>query len=98
MASLQAPRISARVSEDALGQSHQEAFCDMSPNTRVFAGERVLLPGHDQPQPATIVVDAATGKITDVRRQACTRQDFPDVRDSDFVDAKDGVIIPGVVE
>ena len=66
---------------------------------RVFTGSKVLLPGSDQPQPATIVVDPATGKITDVRRYySPTRSDFPDVQETDWIDAAANVILPGIVE
>lgn len=65
---------------------------------RVFLGSRVVLPGQNQPQPATIVVDSATGKITDVQRRLCARNEFPAVEDIDWIDAGDSVIIPGIVE
>ena len=65
---------------------------------RVFTGSQVLLPGQDHPQPATIVVDPATGKITDVHSHLSNRSDFPDVQETDWIDAAANVILPGIVE
>ena len=65
---------------------------------RVFTGQNVVLPGQDQPTPATIVVDGLTGKITDITDVHAARHEFPDVPESHWVDAGRKVILPGLVE
>lgn len=65
------------------------------PIKRVFTGNRVVLPGADQPTPATIVVDIQTGKIIDTSPGRSSPDDQLDV---DFIDAGDKIILPGLVE
>lgn len=65
------------------------------PVKRAFTGDRVVLPGGDQPTAATIVVDVQTGKITDVLPG---RRSSDELRDFDVVDAGDNIILPGLVE
>ncbi|PSS34127.1 hypothetical protein PHLCEN_2v1837 [Hermanssonia centrifuga] len=67
-------------------------------NQRIFTGNNVLLPGAKQPQPATIVVDTVTGKIIDVKDGLSARDEFPVVQDSDWIDAGDKFILPGLVD
>ena len=64
---------------------------------RIFTGRHVVLPD-GVPRPATLVVDAASGTIADVREGAAARADFPDVADADWVDAGELYVLPGVVE
>jgi len=67
-------------------------------NQRIFTGDNVILPGLTHPQPATIVVDVATGKITDVQPRHCARHIFATASDSDWVDAGSKLILPGLVD
>lgn len=67
-------------------------------NQVVFTGTNVLLTGQGSPQPATIIVNAAAGKISDVRPVRCAREDFPTVSDSNWVDAGENLVLPGLVE
>ena len=64
---------------------------------RIFTGRNVVL-ADGQPRPATLIVDAASGKITDVLPHASARTDFADVGDAGWVDAGDHYILPGIVE
>lgn len=72
----------------------------MANKSKVFTGRKVLLPGEEQPQPATIIVDTLTGKITDVLTRHATPRDLPEagVAESDWTDAGDDVVLPGLVE
>ncbi|KAH9930459.1 allantoinase [Epithele typhae] len=63
---------------------------------RIFTGLNVILDG--QPRPATVIVDAETGKITQVRDGTSARTDFPDTTDADWLDAADKYILPGIVD
>ena len=65
--------------------------------TRVYTGRNVIL-SNSPPQPATVIADATTGKITDILHKHSARSDFPDVGDSDWIDAGDKYILPGLVE
>lgn len=62
----------------------------------IFTGRNVLLPGCDDPKPATIIVDIATGKITDIQDAYLDRIQFP--ADVTWIDAGDKYILPGLVE
>jgi allantoinase len=64
----------------------------------IFTGKNVLLPECDNPQPATIIVDTATGKITDIRDGCLDRNQFPADQDATWIDAGDKYILPGLVE
>lgn len=72
----------------------------MANTSKVFTGRKVLLPGEEQPQPATIIVDTLTGKITDVLTRHTTPHDLPEagVAESNWIDAGDDVVLPGLVE
>lgn len=67
-------------------------------NQRVFTGSNVLLAGQTNPQPATIVVDITTGKITDIQSGRRARQDFPATEVTHWLDAGERLILPGLVE
>lgn len=64
----------------------------------VCTGKHVLLPGNDEPQPATIVIDRITGKIVEVRQAHSIETDTPLDRDSTWLDAGDNLVLPGLVE
>ncbi|KAI0765483.1 allantoinase [Fomes fomentarius] len=64
---------------------------------RVFTGRNVIL-SDGQPRPATIIADAATGKITAILHKTSIRSDFPDMDHAQFVDAGDKYILPGLVD
>jgi len=68
----------------------------------VCSGQRVLLPETDIPQPATVVIDISTGKITDVRLGKHSRSDLtlylPSNSEITWVDAGNKIILPGLVE
>jgi hypothetical protein len=68
----------------------------MSDQSLVVTGRNVLLPGSDQPQPATITVDGSTGKITDIQTVYTTQQSPGG--ETMFVDAGDKFVLPGLVE
>ena len=65
------------------------------PTKRAFTGDRVVLPGGDQPTAATIVVDIQTGKITDVYHG---RRSADELQGVHVIDAGDKIILPGLVE
>lgn len=62
----------------------------------VCASHRVLLPGFDDTQPATITIDTSSGKITDVHLGKQPRETFPE--NVQYLDVGDKVILPGLVE
>ena len=70
----------------------------MSGKERVFTGTKVLLPDSETLVPATIIVDTLTGKIIDVRQGRSSQADFPSIPNSDFIDAENKVLLPGLVE
>ncbi|OAX42545.1 allantoinase [Rhizopogon vinicolor AM-OR11-026] len=67
----------------------------MSNQSLVVTGQNVLLPGSDQPQPATITVDIGTGKISDI--QTVYTQQSPG-GETTFIDAGDKFVLPGLVD
>lgn len=76
--------------------------------TVIFTGENVVIPGHETPCPATIVVNEATGRITHVIPKRLTVEDldshdpgWPGWRngqDVEWFDAGNNFILPGLVE
>jgi len=73
--------------------------------TVIFIGDNVIIPNHDAPHPATIVVNEATGKITHIFPRRLTlneldRQDFELEKGSDiaWIEAGKNLILPGLVE
>lgn len=64
----------------------------------VIVGDRVLLPAHSSPVPATIVIDD-TGKIVDVQSRRRSKEDFQQSTSiKSWIDAGDLVVLPGLVE
>lgn len=65
----------------------------------VCAGPKVLLPGNDDPTPASIIVDKSSGKILEVRQGQHTTQDLGLTGCSvEWIDAGNNVVLPGLVE
>ncbi|KAG9221112.1 hypothetical protein CCMSSC00406_0005449 [Pleurotus cornucopiae] len=64
----------------------------------VCTGDKVVLPGARDPQPATIAIDTTTGIIIDVQHARSGRSAFPDIPDDQFIDAGDRLILPGLVD
>ncbi|KAF8692084.1 hypothetical protein AX14_002630, partial [Amanita brunnescens Koide BX004] len=64
----------------------------------VYTGSRVLLPDSDALQPATIVVDLATGKILNIYHAQIAQHDLQLPEDTTWLDAQDKVILPGLVD
>lgn len=65
----------------------------------VCAGPKVLLPGNDDPTPASIIVDKSSGKILEVRQGQHTTQDLGLVECSvEWIDAGNNIVLPGLVE
>lgn len=62
---------------------------------RAFTSDNVALPGQGRLEPATIIVDVSTGKITDVIQSKRTQDELPD---TELIDAGDRFILPGLVE
>jgi hypothetical protein len=67
--------------------------------TLICTGKRVLLPGHDV-QPATMIIDLSTGKITAIQHGHTTKHDFPALGGDHvrWIDAGDKIVLPGLVE
>lgn len=71
----------------------------MSTQVIVCTGNRVLLPDHDGPVPATIVVDHDSGRIVHVQSKISTRGDIEkSFTISSWIDAGDRVVLPGLVD
>ena len=64
----------------------------------VFTSQNVLLPGKDDPSPATIEVDSSTGKIVSVRLSYSSRSEYPSVADDQWIDVGEHCILPGLIE
>ncbi|KAL0576654.1 Allantoinase [Marasmius crinis-equi] len=68
------------------------------PTHNIFIGSRVLLPGIEGLHPAAIVVDLASGKITEVRPGVFSINDQSFPSDAHWIDAESKVILPGLVD
>jgi len=65
----------------------------------VCSGLKVLLPGCDNPSPASIVINKELGKISEVRRGQHTKQDLGLTGHSvEWIDAGDNIVLPGLIE
>ena len=67
----------------------------MSRQSLVLTSRNVLLPGSDQPQPATITVNIGTGKITEIQTVYIQRSPGGETT---FIDAGEKFVLPGLVE
>lgn len=69
-----------------------------SPRVTIFKSTRVILPEHEQPQPARITVDVQAGTILDVQvgLDSLDEQVYPN--DAEVVDCGDYHLLPGLVE
>lgn len=63
---------------------------------RFFASKNVLLPGRDEPTPATVHVDLLTGKILTVEDGVYAPPSPQEQQD--YVDCGDHYLLPGLVE
>ncbi|KIL66216.1 hypothetical protein M378DRAFT_161075 [Amanita muscaria Koide BX008] len=68
------------------------------PRFLVCTGSNILLPDSDTLQPATIIVDELTGKITDIYHAQIPRNELDLHGDITWVDAQDKVVLPGLVD
>ncbi|RDB25078.1 Allantoinase [Hypsizygus marmoreus] len=65
----------------------------------ICTGRNVLLPGNTTPVPATITVDASTGKITDIAQGFRQRETpAPGTDGILWIDAGDKIVLPGLVD
>lgn len=64
--------------------------------TLVCSSFKVLLPGLDDLQPATISIDLVTGKITGVQLGRQPRESYPE--GVHWLDVGEKIILPGLVE
>ncbi|KAG1890254.1 hypothetical protein F4604DRAFT_1914801 [Suillus subluteus] len=67
----------------------------MSNQSLVVTSRNTLLPGSDQPQPATITVNIDTGKITDIQTVYAERSPGGETT---FIDAGEKFVLPGLVD
>ncbi|KAI0088935.1 allantoinase [Irpex rosettiformis] len=65
---------------------------------KVFTGSNVVLPGQSHGVPATLVANVESGQITEIHAGQRSRQEFLAVSDSDWLDAGDKLILPGLVD
>ncbi|KAF9029014.1 allantoinase [Hymenopellis radicata] len=68
----------------------------MATGRLVCVSNNVLLPGSDSPQPASITIDLASGKIIDVICAKLSKSSFPE--DVHWIDAGDQYVLPGLVD
>jgi allantoinase len=68
--------------------------------TIVIASRNVVLPGCNDPEPATISIDKGTGKIINIQKAyLSSKQLFASVdEDATYIDAGNKYILPGLVE
>ena len=64
--------------------------------TLVVVGDRVVLPDHDTPKPATLVIDLTSGKLKYVCLGKVHANSFEN--DALRLDAGDKIVLPGLVE
>lgn len=69
----------------------------------VFSGRQVLLPDTDIPQPATVIIDTFSGKITNILPGQLSRDDLSPhlAQDSEiatYIEAGNKVVLPGLIE
>ncbi|KAF9475535.1 allantoinase [Pholiota conissans] len=65
----------------------------------IFSASKVLLPEHDQPTSATIVVDKLSGKIVEVRKGQLTYEELGISSERvELIDAGMNTILPGLVD
>ena len=58
----------------------------------------MLLADQDQPMPATVNVDLRTGKIIEVLLRYTGGAACNEIKEPNFIDAGDQVVLPGLVE
>ncbi len=68
----------------------------MATGRLVCVSNNVLLPGSGSPQPASITIDLASGKIIDIIRAKVSQSSFTE--DVHWIDAGDQYVLPGLVE
>lgn len=67
----------------------------------IFISPKTILPGSSEPEPATIVVDDATGEITEVIGKLLNDEEIADLGDdvNEVIRIpSDKVLLPGLVE
>ena len=64
----------------------------------LFTSDNVLLPGDELPQPATITVNTATGKITNIQPNRLQSPSSIIQDDVQIIDVGERYILPGLVE
>jgi hypothetical protein len=67
----------------------------------IFISPRTILPGSSEPEPATVIVDDATGQITEVIRELLDDEEIAKLGDdvNELVRIpSDKVLLPGLVE
>ena len=67
----------------------------------IFISPKTILPGSSEPEPATIIVDDATGQITKVIRQLFNDEEIANIEDdvNEVIRiSSDKVLLPGLVE
>jgi allantoinase len=72
----------------------------MTKRYHVFTGNNVVVPGHDQPQPATVIVDLDHGKIDAVLpgKRTALGDDYDEL-EIEWVEVDDKfLILPGLIE
>ncbi|KAI0275320.1 allantoinase [Gloeopeniophorella convolvens] len=68
------------------------------PDTRIYVGDNVLLPGSPEPQPATVLISIRSGKITKVYDKLVARAEYPGIADDNWIDLGNKYLLPGLVD
>ena len=64
----------------------------------IITGNRVLALDNSVPSPATIEISKQTGHIINVIPTKLSLKDYPSLIPTEFVDAGDDVVMPGIVD
>lgn len=65
----------------------------------ILSAAKALLPEHEHPTPATIIVHKSSGKIVEVRHGQFTPEELGIATDGiEWIDAGKNIILPGLVE
>jgi hypothetical protein len=67
----------------------------------IFISPKTILPGSSEPEPATVIVDDATGQITEVIRELLDDEEIAKLGDdvNELIRIpSDKVLLPGLVE
>lgn len=64
----------------------------------ICSAQKVLLPGNNEPTPATIIIDKHSGQIVQVRQGQLTHKELGLDGHVEWIEAGNNTVLPGLVE